>query len=271
MAAPFPEHPVIPILSPTGAAAIDAIARRRTFLAFDFDGTLAPFQDDRRHARMRDGTRDLLRAASLLYPCAVISGRTRADVAARVADVPLAAVVGNHGAEPGFGPLDERLARRVAIWREGLERALAGAEGVELEDKRFSIALHYRASRHPEAARARIGAAVTALEGAQSFEGHAVVNVLPDDAPTKGDAIEALAARFGARLAVYVGDDRTDEEAFRSGVVEVSIRVGAGPGTAATHGLPDQTRVDDLLRALVAARARLDGRRWEGLVRAVAR
>jgi trehalose 6-phosphate phosphatase len=264
---------VIPILSPCGAAAVDDIARRRTFLAFDFDGTLAPFADDRGSARMRDDTRALLRTASLLYPCAVISGRARADVAARVAGVPLAAVVGNHGAEPGFGPLDERLARRVASWREPLERALAEVEGVELEDKRFSIAVHYRRARSLDDAERRIATAVAALEGAKSFRGHAVVNVLPDEAPTKGDAIEALAARVGARLAVYVGDDRTDEEAFRSEVVEVSIRVGAASGSSATHGLPDQGRIDDLLRTLIAARARQDGRpeRWEGLVRAVGR
>src|SRR5512134_2919992 len=125
------------------SAVVDQIARERTLLAFDFDGTLAPIVDDRSAAAMRAETRALLRATSLLYPCAVISGRTRADVAARVQDVPLVAIVGCHGAEPGFGPIDTGLERRVASWRAALSGALADAD-VEIEDKRLGIALHYR-------------------------------------------------------------------------------------------------------------------------------
>jgi trehalose 6-phosphate phosphatase len=260
---------VKPILSPDGAAVIDEIARARTLLAFDFDGTLAPIVEERAHARMRPETRALLRATALLYPCAVISGRTRADVAARVADVPLVAVVGCHGAEPGFGPLDRALERRVAAWRAELERALRGCEGIDVEDKRFGLALHYRRARSWRDAERRALAAAEGLEGALVFGGHAVVNVQPEEAPTKGDAIRELCERLRARIALYVGDDRTDEEAFRSEVVGISICVGGGEGSSAAYGLADQGEIDELLRALVAARVRQDGRgeRWEGLVR----
>jgi trehalose 6-phosphate phosphatase len=262
-----------PFLSPEGAAVIDEIARHRTLLAFDFDGTLAPIVEDRDLAVLRDETRALLRAVALLYPCAVVSGRRRSDVAARVRGVPLVAVVGCHGAEAGFGPLDRAVEARVAAWRPRLERALAGAAGVEVEDKRFGIALHYRRARSwPEAER-RALAAAAALDGAVVFGGHAVVNVVPEEAPTKGDAIRALCERLGARVAVYVGDDRTDEEAFRAEVVGVSIRVGEERDSAAAYALPDQRGIDDLLRRLLAARSRRDGRgeRWEGLARLMAR
>ncbi len=100
---PYDAPVPIPVLSPAAAPAIAAAARARALLALDFDGTLAPIVADRREARMRDATRALLRAAAVLYPCAVVSGRARADVAARVADAPLLAVVGSHGAEPGPG------------------------------------------------------------------------------------------------------------------------------------------------------------------------
>jgi len=258
-------------LSSPCAAVADEIARTRTLLAFDFDGTLAPIIDDRAEAWMRDETRALLRAAALLYPCVVISGRTRADVAARVDGVPLVAVVGNHGAEAGFGPLDRALQERVASWRADLERSLRGAEGIEIEDKRFGIALHFRRARSWARAERRARSAAAALDGSVVFGGHAVVNVVPDDAPTKGDAIRALCRRLGTRIAVYVGDDRTDEEAFRSEVVAISIRIGGAPDSCATYSLETQAEVDDLLRALVAARARQDGLgdRWEGLVRAM--
>jgi trehalose 6-phosphate phosphatase len=262
-----------PFPSPQAAAVVDEIAGARALLAFDFDGTLAPIVEDRTRAAMRAETRALLRATALLYPCAVISGRRRADVAARVNGVPLVAVVGCHGAEAGFGPLDRAIEARVASWRPELERALAGADGIELEDKRFGIALHYRRARSwPEAERRALSAAA-ALEGAVVFGGNAVVNVVPRDAPTKGDAIRAACERLGARVAVYVGDDRTDEEAFRADVVSVSIRVGAERDSAAAYALPDQRGVDDLLRALLDARTRRDGRgeRWEGLARLMAR
>lgn len=252
-----------------GVAAIDEIARSRTLLTFDFDGTLAPIVDDRGAAQMRDETRALLRATALLYPCAVVSGRTRSDVAARVSDAPLLAVVGCHGAEPGFGPLDRSLERRVASWRGELERMLHGCEDVELEDKRFSIALHYRKARAWPDAERRAFAAAAALDGAVVFGGNAVVNVLPEGAPTKADAVRHLCERLGARVAVYVGDDRTDEEAFRCEAVGISVRVGGETDSSAEYCLAEQRQVDDLLRALLAARARHDGfgDRWEGLVR----
>ena len=260
-----------PLLSADGAAVIDDIARDRTLLAFDFDGTLAPIVDDRSQARVREETVALLRATALLYPCAVISGRSRGDVAARVADVPLTAVIGNHGAEPGLGPLDRTLLAEVRAWADELRRTLAGAEGIEIEDKRFSIALHYRQAASWRDAEQRILAAIARLEGAAAFGGHAVVNVVPARAPTKGDALRTLCARTGAKLAVYVGDDRTDEEAFRSEVVAISIRVGECGDSAAQYFLPDQAQVDELLRQLIAARTKHDGLgdRSRGIVRAV--
>jgi trehalose 6-phosphate phosphatase len=79
-------------------------------LVFDFDGTLAPIVSDPEAAAMRAETRTLLRALSCRFPCAVISGRARDDVAPRLAGTGIACVVGNHGAEWGGEPLDgERL------------------------------------------------------------------------------------------------------------------------------------------------------------------
>jgi trehalose 6-phosphate phosphatase len=263
---------MMPILSPAGAIVLDDVVRRRTLLAFDFDGTLAPIIADRAFARMRSETAALLRTASLLFPCAVISGRARADVLKRVADVPLAAVIGNHGAERGFGPLDRSLARRVTAWGETLRRSLRHLRGVEIEDKRFSVAVHYRRTSSWRESERQILGAAAGLDEATAFGGHAVVNILPSGAPTKGDAIRALCERERASLAVYVGDDRTDEEAFRADRVGISIRVGASETSSARYSLADQSQIDHLLRALIAARARHDGlgERWEGLVRAVA-
>jgi trehalose 6-phosphate phosphatase len=260
---------MIPFCSAGAQPVVDRIARERTLLAFDFDGTLAPIVERREDARMRPETRALLRATALLYPCAVVSGRARADVAARVADVPLVAVVGSHGAEAGFGPVDRALPDRVRGWAVALGAGLAGVPGVEIEDKRLSVAVHYRGAACRAEAEARILEAARRLRGVRTLVGHAVINVLAAGAPTKADAVRALCLREGTRLPVYVGDDRTDEEAFRSDAVGISIRVGEASGSSARYFVSDQGEVDDLLKRLVAARARQDGlgERWEGLVR----
>ncbi|BDG06304.1 trehalose-phosphatase [Anaeromyxobacter oryzae] len=262
---------MIPILSPDARGVVDALARDRTMLAFDFDGTLAPYVPRPEDAQLPPATRALLRTTALLYPCAVVSGRARADVAARVSGIPLVAVVGNHGADPGFGPIDRRLADRVAAWIPALRAALASEPGVVLEDKRLSVALHHRAAPFGPIALRHILRATSRLEGARVFAGRDVVNVVPAGAPTKGDAICALCDRQGTRLAVYVGDDRSDEDAFRCDAVRIAIRVGDTPASSARFHLPEQGAVDELLRVLVAARARQDGlgERWEGFVRAV--
>jgi trehalose 6-phosphate phosphatase len=77
------------------------LASKRALLAFDFDGTLAPIVADRDRAVMRRRTRTLFGAVCELYPCAVISGRARHDVASRPGKIDVKHVVGNHGIEPG--------------------------------------------------------------------------------------------------------------------------------------------------------------------------
>lgn len=259
------------ILSPAGRPVIIHIARHRPVLVFDYDGTLAPLVEEREDAVMRPRTRALLRTAALLYPCAVVSGRARADVAARVDDVPLVAIVGNHGAEPGFGPVDPYLRLRVEGWLSVLREAFAGARGVEVEDKRLGVAVHHRAAPSWSAARRRILAVVAALPGVHVTVGRAVVNLAPDDAPTKADAVAEIVRRVGAHGAVYVGDDRSDEDAFRSDLLDVAIRVGRTARSAAAWYVSSQEDVDGLLAGLVTARLHLDGRgdRADALVRAI--
>lgn len=261
------------ILSEAGRAALDAVARERALLAFDFDGTLAPIVPDRALAVMRPETHALLRVTALLYPCVVVSGRSRADLAPRLDGIPLVAFVGNHGAEAGFGPVDRSPRREVAAWRDALERRLAGVAGVDIEDKGLSLAVHYRRADDPVAAEQAVRAAVDALPGARVFGGHAVVNAVPEASPTKGEAVVELLERTGCRGALYVGDDRTDEDAYRAPGVTVSVHVGAGGSSAAQWFLESQADVDGLLRELVAARRRLDGTgtRVDGLVRAAGR
>ncbi|MCC6528521.1 MAG: trehalose-phosphatase [Polyangiaceae bacterium] len=233
------------------------LAWSRVLCAFDFDGTLAPIVTDRERAVMRARTARLFARVCEHYPCAVISGRGRADVAARLGRAPVKYVIGNHGLEPGaeLGAFERKIARARAL----LAAALAGVPGVDIEDKRYTLAVHYRRARQKRAARAAIASAVAALPVRMRFVGgKLVVNVLPERAPNKGSALVRLRALEGASTALYVGDDVTDEDVFaldQPGRL-FTVRVGASRSSAARYYLRDQSEVDALLAKLVELRAR---------------
>ena len=239
------------ILSKTNLELLAQLACSRVLLAFDFDGTLAPIVAEREQAEMRARTRSLLRKVCDLYPCAIISGRSRKDVGARVSDARVKYVVGNHGLEPGRNIRNYE--RTVAAAMPELERKLVAERGVEIENKRYSLAIHYRKSRTKRKARAAIETAVRNLDQPMRIiAGKLLVNVVPEGAPHKGDALDEIREREGADTALYVGDDITDEDVFeldQPGRL-LSIRIGKVQRTAAPYYLKDQREIDALLAKL---------------------
>jgi trehalose 6-phosphate phosphatase len=248
------------ILSAAHRSLIHQFARSRVLLAFDFDGTLAPIVTDPADAEMRPSTRTLLGAVASAYRCAVISGRSRDDVRRRLRGVRLVDVVGNHGAEASSRSAQVARAMKrtrglIATWSRLLAVQLADAEGIEIENKGLSIAVHYRKSRDRRGSRRRIDAAVTKLgQGARAVSGKLAVNITPEEAPHKGMALRRLREKYGADTAVYVGDDRTDEDVFAEGESDrlLSIRVGPSRTSHATYYLKNQAEIDDLLHLLIA-------------------
>jgi trehalose 6-phosphate phosphatase len=187
----------------------------------------------------------------------VISGRSRKDVGARVSQARVKYVIGNHGLEPGRNIAS--FEREVTAATPELERKLEGLRGVEIENKRYSLAIHYRKARGKRVARAAIEAAVRELDQRmRMIAGKLLVNVVPEGAPHKGDALAALRAREGADTALYVGDDITDEDVFeidQPGRL-LGVRVGRASRSAAAYFLRDQREIDTLLSKLRALRAR---------------
>lgn len=244
------------VLAARNRALLQQFAWSRVLLAFDYDGTLAPIVNRPDAARMRTRTQALLETVAERYPCAVISGRARADTRRRVRGVRLVEVVGNHGLEPGSDP--RRAAAVAGHWAARLEHELRGLRGVVVEDKGPSVAVHYRRARVKRAARRAIAAAIRGLgPGVRSLPGKLVVNVLPVGAPHKGLALQRLRARVGADTAIYVGDDGTDEDVFsldEPGRL-LSIRVGPSARSAAPYYVRNQAEVDRLLAALASLRA----------------
>lgn len=237
------------------------LAWSNVLLGFDFDGTLAPIVPDPARAALRPSTRRLLARLARLYPCVVISGRALRDVEQRLAGIPVRAVIGNHGLEPWRASAAHR--RAVARWKARLAPALEGLAGVELEDKAYSLALHYRRARPKARARELLAGLAGALPGARVVGGKDVINVVPRGAPHKGAALLRERTRLGCEVALFLGDDDTDEDVFaldQPGRL-VTVRVGLRRGSLASYYLAGQAEVDRLLARLIELRAGGAGRR----------
>jgi len=244
------------LLAPQNREALEQLAWSNVLLGFDYDGTLAPIVDAPDQARLRPRTRELFQQVAALYPTIVISGRAQADIMKRVRGVPIREVIGNHGLEPWrYGGA---FAADVRRWMPRLQAALDGIKGIFIEDKVFSLAIHYRNAREKRAARAAIHAAIATLGPARVVGGKLVVNLLSEKAPHKGLALLAARDRCGCDTAFYIGDDQTDEDVF--GLEDpgrlLTVRVAESRRSQARYFIRRQSEIDALLQALVACRRR---------------
>ena len=233
---------------------LEMFAWSNVLLAFDYDGTLAPLVNAPARATMRLSTRRLLRRASKLYPCVVITGRAQARCAR-----PAARHRGVSGRRQSWGRTIARaraMRRRVQRWLPILKARLSRRQGVIVEDKGFSVTVHYRQARQRNAARRAILTAARSLNDVRIIGGKLAVNLLVPDAPHKGLALERERAHFACDTVIYVGDDETDEDVFqldRPGRL-LSIRVGQKRTSAAPYYIRNQAEIDRLLGTLVALR-----------------
>lgn len=222
-----------------------------TLVAFDFDGTLAPISRDPRAAQLRKSTARLLGRIAERYPVAVISGRPRADVLARLSGARVKAVVGNHGLEPS--PDAASYHDLVKSWLPKLREEIGQMQGIEIENKLYSLTIHYRRSRAKAKARARIDEALAKLNDARVIDGRLLVNVLPSNAPNKGSALINLRSSLNAEHALFVGDDTSAEDVFALENRQhlLGIRVGRAANSNASHYLAKQTDIDNFLKRLL--------------------
>jgi trehalose-phosphatase len=218
--------------------------RERILIALDLDGTLAPITEWPRDARIPEETRILLRKLSLLplVTVAVVSGRALADVRERVG-LDRLTYCGNHGFEIE-GPEFVWRSAEARAHRPSLARAVAQLRletavmpGVIVEDKGLTASVHWRMASNED--RQVLGplviAAVERNPGLRITHGKAVWELRPQVSGSKGTAVCHLLERAGMvpADAIFLGDDETDESAFRELRDGVTLRVGDSITTAA--------------------------------------
>jgi trehalose 6-phosphate phosphatase len=246
------------LFSDAGMRRLDDIVQPGMLCAFDFDGTLAPIVAQPDQARLPPEVLQRLIMLSGYAPIAIITGRAITDIAPRLGFDP-DYLVGNHGLEgvPGWQARSDAFAALCHDWREMLSAVLQDSSrydpGIAMEDKRYSLSVHYRHARDPVKAEAQLTDLLEKLEPAPRIvAGKYVFNVVPQDGADKGDALEELMRISAARSAIYVGDDVTDEDAFRLKRADLlPVRIEDSAHSDAEFFLPDWHGILQLLDELI--------------------
>jgi trehalose-phosphatase len=253
------------------------LAGRRLAVFLDYDGTLTPIIDDHTRAFLRDDVRAVIAALADRCPVAIISGRDLARLKALVAldtvfyagshGFEIEAPKGGDGLETGANYLDS-----LDKAERELRASLAGVEGHSVERKKYSIAVHYR-----QVPRGRVGEIEEVVDSVLAERpdlklghGKKVLEVRPGIDWDKGRATQWILRQLGpgqpGAMPLYIGDDLTDEDAFRAlaghGVC-IAVRHDESRQTAADYTLADTQDVHrflEWLRTFIGARERPAGR-----------
>ncbi len=216
-----------PTLGSSLRSELRAVADGPSLLALDYDGTLAPFRSERSEARMPDELRELLAALAACEATrvAIVSGRPIAELEALIGLEPLPELFGVHGWErrlPDGRRADHAPPPRAAAALDAEWRCLVGELAEQrLERKSASLALHVRGLEAAEGAALIAGveprwrdlAAAHGLD-LRRFDGGIELRCAGRG---KGDVLRELLAELPESApAAYLGDDETDEDAFRA-------------------------------------------------------
>jgi trehalose-phosphatase len=251
---------------------INQLKNRNLFLLLDFDGTLAPIAQKPQDAAISAETREVLVRISkeCKLQVAVISGRALRDIKQVVA-VDGIIYAGNHGMEmEGLDfkfeyPLPRGYRDNLKQIRDTLHQNLAGIEGVFFEDKGYCLCIHYR-----QVARGKLSFLKDCFKRAISLfvqnnavklcYGKKVFEVRPPLEWDKGMAVLWLLERQSVlrpgagTYPVYIGDDQTDEDAFKAlKNTGLTVVVGKTEQSCAQYYLRDTVDVTRFLRQIADA------------------
>ena len=249
------------------------LEKKYIYLFLDCDGTLAPIANTPEEARIPKETKEALTSLSMLQKVklAIISGRSLTDIKSLVG---LSGIiyVGNHGLEID-GPNITSQWKATAAYKDDLAeiktkltKEFTVIPGVFVEDKGLSLCLHYRkADIDEEKVKGifnRIIDPYVAAGKVSTMLGKKVIEIRPAIGLNKGKIVKWLLKRENlighneGITAIYIGDDQTDETAFKVlGDSGISVMVGNLPSSLAKYYLDDTEQVYQFLTMILKMRS----------------
>ncbi|XP_030532938.1 trehalose-phosphate phosphatase A [Rhodamnia argentea] len=259
---------------------------KRIVLFLDYDGTLSPIVENPDCAFMSESMRAAVEEAAKCFPTAIISGRSRDKVFEFVGLTELY-YAGSHGMDI-MGPVGsssddhpnsirstDKQGKEVNLFQPAsgflttigkvcasLVEATEEIEGVTVENNKFCVSVHYRNVDHKDwkEVAARVNGILKEYPHLRLTHGRKVLEVRPVIDWDKGKAVMFLLESLGLSkcedvLPIYIGDDRTDEDAFkvlREGNRGYGILVSSVPKeSSADYSLRDPSEVMEFLNSLV--------------------
>lgn len=241
-------------------------AAGRVLLCLDFDGTLTPIKPTPHEPKLERDIELLLRRISRLevFVVGIVSGRTLKDIKNRVGIKSLF-FAGNHGLEIFYKNkkfIYPAAKKYVSVFKRiarSLKKQLKSFPGAILEDKGFSLSLHYRLVKKEEVRELKkiflkIIEPYLSRQKIKLTYGKKVWELKPPVEWDKGKAVVKLAEKFKTKdlFTLYIGDDVTDEDAFRAvnRIKGMSIRVGRKRASAAQYYLKSARETKRLLEKI---------------------
>lgn len=238
---------------------------KKIALFLDYDGTLVPIRKDPSQCVLPVQVKKMLRKLAVsghFYPV-ILSGRSLRDIR-KMTGVRGICYGGNHGfdmAGPGVRythPAALKARPQIITAKRLLEKAVGGISGARLEDKKFSISLHYRSVREKdlplifksfdEVSKPFVRKNILSVQ-----RGKKVLELVPSAEWDKGFAALWLLQRLGEGFyPIYIGDDLTDETAFKALRKKgFTLKVGKSEKTSARYYVENTGDVKRLLGRIV--------------------
>ncbi|KAK1376392.1 hypothetical protein POM88_032585 [Heracleum sosnowskyi] len=246
----------------------DFASNKKIAIFLDYDGTLSPIVDDPDCAYLSTDMRSAVRSVAKYFPTAIISGRSR-DMVYNLVGLKELYYAGSHvslethRAKVLPSPACKEFLPVIDEVFRTLERNTRDIEGAKVENHKFCVSVHYRNVSEKVSllgySAERVHNIVDDYPQLRLTHGRKVLEVRPVIDWDKGKAVEFLLNSLGLEnsddvLPIYIGDDRTDEDAFtvlRQGNRGYGILVSSTPKESeALFSLKDPSEVNDFLKSL---------------------
>lgn len=243
-----------------------AVYEKTPVLFLDYDGTLTPIVQRPEAAVISDEMHAVLNDCASKFKVAAVSGRDMDDLKSRI-NLENMIYAGSHGFRIS-GPeglyMEHEKSEEILPKLDSMENRLYQAysdeiEGVQIERKRYAIAIHYRNAREQDIPfiRNKVFETIENTEGFKIGEGKKILELKPDIDWHKGKAVLWILEKLGLTdpekyVPIYIGDDVTDEDAYEA-LKGRGIGIQVGPGaepTAAQFKLKNVYQVRIFLKEL---------------------